>query len=92
MLFPWISRCLLARSLAISGALASHSGGVVQGGFVTGWIDAAMARAAMCVTDFQQTPMSLEIKVSFFSPATPRILVAEAWIEGHAGLLTQLKK
>lgn len=58
-----------------------HSGGVVQGGFVTGWIDAAMARAAMCVTDFEMTPMSLEIKVSFFSPATPGRLVAEAWIE-----------
>lgn len=58
-----------------------HSGGVVQGGFVTGWIDAAMARAAMCVTNFEQTPMSLEIKVSFFAPATPGKLVAEAWIE-----------
>ena len=58
-----------------------HSGGVVQGGFVTGWIDAAMARAAMCVTDFEMTPMSLEIKVSFFLPATPGLLVAEAWIE-----------
>ena len=58
-----------------------HSGGVVQGGFVTGWIDAAMARAAMCATDFKETPMSLEIKVSFFRPATPGLLVAEAWIE-----------
>lgn len=58
-----------------------HSGGVVQGGFVTGWIDAAMARAAMCATDFQMTPMSLEIKISFFLPATPGLLVAEAWIE-----------
>ncbi|HCX69357.1 PaaI family thioesterase [Parvibaculum sp.] len=58
-----------------------HSGGVVQGGFVTGWIDAAMARAAMCVTDFEMTPMSLEIKISFFRPATPGLLVAEGWIE-----------
>ena len=58
-----------------------HSGGVVQGGFVTGWIDAAMARAAMCATNFEMTPMSLEIKVSFFAPATPGLLVAEAWIE-----------
>ena len=24
-----------------------HSGGVVQGGFISGWIDAAMAHAAM---------------------------------------------
>ncbi len=58
-----------------------HSGGVVQGGFVTGWIDAAMARAAMCVTNFEMTPMSLEIKISFFRPAQPGLLVAEAWIE-----------
>ena len=58
-----------------------HSGGIVQGGFVTGWIDAAMARAAMCITNFEQTPMSLEIKISFFLPATPGRLVAEAWIE-----------
>ena len=26
-----------------------HSGGVVQGGFVTGWIDAAMAHAVIAV-------------------------------------------
>ena len=58
-----------------------HSGGVVQGGFVTGWIDATMARAAMCVTNFEMTPMSLEIKVSFLAPATPGRLTAEAWIE-----------
>ena len=62
-----------------------HSGGVVQGGFVTGWIDAAMARAAMCITDFQQTPMSLEIKVSFFAPATPGRLVAEGNLKNAAG-------
>ncbi len=58
-----------------------HSGGVVQGGFVTGWIDAAMARAAMAATNFEMTPMTLEIKVSFFAPAMPGLLVAEAWIE-----------
>ena len=26
-----------------------HSGGIVQGGFVTGWIDAAMAHAVMAM-------------------------------------------
>ncbi len=58
-----------------------HSGGVVQGGFVTGWIDAAMARAVMAATDFKFSPMSLEIKISFFRPAAPGLVVAEAWIE-----------
>ncbi|MGB3808552.1 MAG: PaaI family thioesterase [Parvibaculum sp.] len=58
-----------------------HSGGVAQGGFVTGWIDAAMAHATMAATDFAFTPMSLEIKVSFFKPTAPGLVHAEAWIE-----------
>tara|TARA_R110000868_G_scaffold42158_4_gene142997 strand:- start:1760 stop:2182 length:423 start_codon:yes stop_codon:yes gene_type:complete len=58
-----------------------HSGGVAQGGFVTGWIDAAMAHATMAATNFEFVPMSLEIKVSFFKPCAPGIVTAEAWIE-----------
>ncbi|MGB5948636.1 MAG: PaaI family thioesterase [Parvibaculum sp.] len=58
-----------------------HSGGIAQGGFVTGWIDQAMAFAAMAVTGRVMTPMSLEIKISFFKPATPGLVTAEGWIE-----------
>ena len=58
-----------------------HSGGVVQGGFVCGWIDAAMAHAVMSETCFDVTPMSLELKVSFFAPAGPGTVFAEGWIE-----------
>jgi uncharacterized protein (TIGR00369 family) len=58
-----------------------HSGGVAQGGFVTGWIDAAMAHAAMAATGGAFTPMTLEIKVSFFLPAAPGIVRAEGWVE-----------
>ena len=57
-----------------------HSGGVVQGGFVSGWIDAAMAHASMSQTP-DMTPMSLELKVSFFAPARPGRVIAEGWIE-----------
>ena len=60
-----------------------HSGGVVQGGFVTGWIDAAMAHAAIAKNGPDTVPMTLEIKVSFFAPARPGILKAEAWVERH---------
>ena len=35
-----------------------HSGGVVQGGFVTGWIDAAMAHAAIAANGPDVTPMT----------------------------------
>lgn len=57
-----------------------HSGGVAQGGFVCAWIDAAMAHASMSVNP-EMTPMSLELKVSYFAPARPGRVTAEAWIE-----------
>lgn len=58
-----------------------HSGGVVQGGFVTGWIDAAMAYAIHHKTSYELTPLSLEIKISFLNSARPGRVFAEAWIE-----------
>lgn len=58
-----------------------HSGGVVQGGFVTGWIDAAMAHAAIAKNGPDIVPMSLEMKVSFFAPVRPGLVVAEGWAE-----------
>lgn len=64
-----------------AGMHMCHSGGVVQGGFVTGWIDAAMAHAAISQFGPGVAPMSLEMKVSFFAPARPGLVVAEGWIE-----------
>lgn len=58
-----------------------HSGGVVQGGFITGWIDSAMAHAVMLSTDYAQSPLSLEIKITFLKSAAPGRVFAEAWIE-----------
>ncbi|MCR2833981.1 PaaI family thioesterase [Parerythrobacter lacustris] len=58
-----------------------HSGGVVQGGFVTGWIDAAMAHASIALNGPQVVPMSLELKVSFFAPVRPGLVIAEGWAE-----------
>ena len=58
-----------------------HSGGIVQGGFVTGWIDAAMAHLVMAKTNYEFSPLTLEIKVSFLASASPGLIVAEAWIE-----------
>jgi uncharacterized protein (TIGR00369 family) len=64
-----------------AGMHMAHSGGVIQGGFITGWIDAAMAHAAISQFGFDLTPMSLEIKVTFFAPARPGLVIAEGWIE-----------
>lgn len=57
-----------------------HSGGVVQGGFVTGWIDAAMAHAVIAKVGEGVVPMTLELKVSFLGPARPGPVFAEGRI------------
>lgn len=64
-----------------AGLHMCHSGGVVQGGFIAGWIDAAMAHAAIAMAGTAIVPMSLELKVSFFAPARPGKVIAEAWVE-----------
>lgn len=61
-----------------------HSGGIAQGGFVCGWIDAAMAHAVMAERK-DVVPLSLELKVSFFAPARPGLVVAEGWVERRGG-------
>lgn len=48
-----------------------HSGTVVQGGFVTGMLDAAMAHAALAARGMADNPLSLELKVSFLETARP---------------------
>jgi acyl-CoA thioesterase len=58
-----------------------HSGGVAQGGFVTGWVDAAMAHACIARYTTAFWIATLELKVSFFRPAGPGPVVAEGWIE-----------
>lgn len=55
-------------------------GGIVQGGFVTGWLDGAMASACIVRGEFAVAVPSLEIKVSFLLPAHPGLYRAEGWI------------
>jgi len=62
------------------GPQMCHSGGVAQGGFVCAWIDAAMAHASISLQP-DMSPMSLELKVSYFAPARPGRVIAEGWIE-----------
>ena len=48
----------------------THSEGrVVQGGFVTGMLDAPMAHLLMGLFDFKVSPMTLDINVSFLAPS-----------------------
>lgn len=56
-----------------------HSGDIVQGGFLTGMIDAAMAQCCFMVQQQLIAIPTLEIKVSFIAPAHPGELRARAW-------------
>ena len=57
----------------------THSDGqVVQGGFVTGMLDAPMAHLLMGLYDFKIIPMTLDINVSFLTPTRQGKLVAIA--------------
>jgi uncharacterized protein (TIGR00369 family) len=74
-----------------AGLHMCHSGGVVQGGFISAWIDAAMAHAVMARMGTEMTPMSLELKISFFAPARPGTVIAEGWVEkgGRSTVFTE---
>ncbi len=48
-----------------------HSGNIVQGGFITGWLDAVMALACMCKVGPDVLVLSLEIKTSFIKSVNP---------------------
>ena len=47
------------------------NGTIAQGGFVTAWLDAAMAHAVLHDTDHASGVVSLEIKVSFLERVGP---------------------
>lgn len=47
------------------------NGTIAQGGFITAWLDAAMAHAVIHGSGHKQTVFSLEIKVSFYEKVGP---------------------
>ena len=55
------------------------NGTIAQGGFITAWLDAAMAHAVIYDTEHAQTVFSLEINVSFSEKVGP----GEGTVEGR---------
>jgi uncharacterized protein (TIGR00369 family) len=55
------------------------NGTIAQGGFITAWLDAAMAHAVIHETGHAQTVFSLEIKVSFYEKVGP----GEGWVKAR---------
>ncbi|MCH9670247.1 MAG: PaaI family thioesterase, partial [Gammaproteobacteria bacterium] len=62
-----------------------HSGGVVQGGFIGGWLDAVTAGAVFAKRGSGTIVSTLELKVSYFRRVDAGMVVtAEGWVE-HLG-------
>ncbi len=51
-----------------------HSGNIVQGGFITGWLDAVMALACMSKIGANTLVLSLEIKTTFLEKVSTKII------------------
>jgi len=58
----------------------THSDDIVQGGFVAGMLDAAMAHVVFCTLDKVVMLATLEMKVSYLDIARPGRLVARGWV------------
>ncbi len=59
-----------------------HCHSVAQGGYVTAWIDAAMAHAVHAATNHELGCNTLEIKIAFYRPALAgQRVTAVGWVE-----------
>ncbi len=65
------ARGVLAGAFTVRREYCHTNGTIAQGGFITAWLDAAMAHAVIHATDHAQTVVSLEIKVSFYERVGP---------------------
>jgi acyl-CoA thioesterase len=66
-------------AFTVQRAYCHTNGTIAQGGFITAWLDAAMAHAVLHDTGHAQTVFSLEIKVSFYEKVGP----GAGWVEGR---------
>ena len=66
----------IARAVYSAKKNMCHSGNIVQGGFITGWLDAIMAISCMCKEGSDSLVLSLEIKTSFLTQVNPGEVLA----------------
>ena len=62
---------VLSAAFTVRRAYCHTNGTIAQGGFITAWLDAAMAHAVIHDTERKLTVFSLEIKVSFYEKVGP---------------------
>jgi len=68
----------IASARYIADKSMCHSGGIVQGGFVTGWIDAIMALACSAKCGADVLALTLEIKINFLNSAKMGKIISTA--------------
>jgi len=73
------TRRVLSAAFTVRREYCHTSGTIAQGGFITAWLDAAMAHAVIHDTDRAQSVFTLEIKVSFYEKVGP----GEGRVEGR---------
>lgn len=61
-------------------AFCHTNGTIVQGGFVTAWLDSAMTHAVKRNLGEERIVATLEIKVTFLQAAGPGSVRAEGWV------------
>jgi uncharacterized protein (TIGR00369 family) len=72
-------RKVLQAGFTVRREYCHTNGTIAQGGFITAWLDAAMAHAVMHDSGHTKTVFSLEIKVSFYEKVGP----GEGRVEGR---------
>ena len=66
-------------------AFCHSQGRICPGGFLTGMVDTAMARAAMAKRSFANAVPTLELKISFLEAAGPGVVTAEGRVVRWGG-------
>ena len=69
-----------AMRFLISTDLTHSNGTIVQGGFITAMLDAAMAHLIILKRNGEVNPLSLNINVNFIAPGAPGDFVAKGEI------------
>jgi uncharacterized protein (TIGR00369 family) len=65
------ARRVVSAAFEVRREYCHTNGTIAQGGFITAWLDAAMAHAVIHDTERAQSVFTLEIKVSFYEKVGP---------------------
>ena len=59
-------------------ALTHSNGTIVQGGFIAGMLDSAMAQYVLHAHDFKINPLTLNLDITYLMPCRPSLVEARA--------------